>query len=242
MTSYALFAAAQVPGIPLPYSPRMDDGVTFVLLSCFFLSAYVLSHCRKFLYQLAKNFRFNRERASIFSTTTVVNGHHLLLLALQTCTLVGTCLFCYFSEAHPELLLHVRPLSLLGGFIGICVLYLLFKWGAYLFLGWIFLDKDKSMYWMESYSTLIYYLGFALFPFALLQVYFGLGLLPSVITGLFLLLFAKILMFFKWLKLFCGNLHGVFFLILYFCALEIMPCVALYHGMVVLNDLLTIKN
>ena len=42
--------------------------------------------------------------------------------------------------------------------------------------------------------------------------------------------FTKILMLYKWLKLFCNNLHGGFLLILYFCALEIMPCLMLYQG------------
>ena len=43
-------------GIPIPYSPRMDDGITIVLLCCFFLSAYVLSRSRRFLLQLVKDF------------------------------------------------------------------------------------------------------------------------------------------------------------------------------------------
>ena len=43
---------------------------------------------------------------------------------------------------------------------------------------------------MESYSTLLYYLGFALFPFALFLVYFDLSLLATVIIGLFQVLAA----------------------------------------------------
>ncbi len=34
-----------------------------------------------------------------------------------------------------------------------------------MFLGWTFFDKNKTNMWLESYSTLIYYIGFALFPF-----------------------------------------------------------------------------
>ena len=51
-------------GIPIPYSPKLDDGITVLLLCCFFMSAYVLSRSRKFLVQLVKDFLLNRERTS----------------------------------------------------------------------------------------------------------------------------------------------------------------------------------
>ena len=56
------WAVVGMEGIPIPYSPRMDDGITVVLLCCFFLSAYVLSRSRKFLLQLVKDFLLHRER------------------------------------------------------------------------------------------------------------------------------------------------------------------------------------
>ena len=59
------WAVVGTEGIPIPYSPRMDDGITVVLLCCFFLSAYVLSRSRKFLLQLVKDFLLHRERTPI---------------------------------------------------------------------------------------------------------------------------------------------------------------------------------
>ena len=59
------WATGGAEGIPIPYSPRMDDGLTIVLLCCFFLSAYVLSRSRRFLLQLVKDFLLHRERNSI---------------------------------------------------------------------------------------------------------------------------------------------------------------------------------
>ena len=79
------WAVVGTEGIPIPYSPRMDDGITVVLLCCFFLSAYVLSRSRKFLLQLVKDFLLHRERTSIFATSTAADMRYLLLLILQTC-------------------------------------------------------------------------------------------------------------------------------------------------------------
>ena len=228
-------------GIPIPYSPRMDDGITAILLCCFFLSSYVLSRSRKFLLQLVKDFLLHRERTSIFATSTAADMRYLLLLILQTCVLAGVAVFSYFSDVQPALVQHVPPFLLLNIYIGVCLLYLFLKWVAYSFLGWIFFDESTTALWLESYSTLLYYLGFALFPFVLFIVYFDLSLQLTIIIGLLLAFFAKILMFYKWLKLFCDYLYGGLLLILYFCALEIMPCLFLHQGVIQLNDYLIIK-
>ena len=234
-------AVVGTEGIPIPYSPRMDDGITVVLLCCFFLSAYVLSRSRKFLLQLVKDFLLHRERTSIFATSTAADMRYLLLLILQTCILVGVCIFSYFNDIQPELVHHVPPGFLLGIYIGVCLLYLCLKWMLYSFLGWIFFDESVTTLWLESYSTLLYYLGFALFPFALFIVYFDLSLQLTIIIGLILAFFAKILMFYKWIKLFFHQFGALFLLILYFCALEIVPCLLLYQGMIQINNILLIK-
>ena len=228
-------------GMPIPYSPKLDDGITILLLCCFFISAYVLSRSRKFLVQLMKDFLLNRERTSIFAATTAADMRYMLLLILQTCVLGAVCTFNYLIDVRPELGERIPPYILLGVYLAIALLYLFWKWVPYSFLGWIFFDGNRTSLWMESYSTLLYYLGFALFPFALFLVYFDLSLLATVIIGLFLMFFTKILMFYKWIKLFCNNLYGVLLLILYFCALEIIPCFIVYRGVLQVNDYLIIN-
>lgn len=228
-------------GIPLPYSPERDDCVALVLLCCFFLSSYVLSHSHKFLLQLGHDFIMHRERASIFATSTGTDMRYLLLLLLQMCVLSGLFLFVCSGSLMPEWIERFPSFWLLGAYVGICVVYLFVKWLLYSFLGWIFFNKNTVSFWMESYSTLLYYLGFGLFLSILVIVYLHLSLQISVIIGLVLLGLVKILMFYKWIKLFCYNLFGSLLLILYFCALEIMPCMMLYSGFVQLNDYLTIN-
>ena len=228
-------------GMPIPYSPKLDDGITILLLCCFFISAYVLSRSRKFLVQLMKDFLLNRERTSIFAATTAADMRYMLLLILQTCVLGAVCTFNYLIDVRPELGERIPPYILLGVYLAIALLYLFWKWVTYSFLGWIFFDGNRTSLWMESYSTLLYYLGFALFPFALFLVYFDLSLLVTVIIGLCLMFFTKILMFYKWIKLFCNNLYGVLLLILYFCALEIIPCFIVYRGVLQVNDYLIIN-
>lgn len=228
-------------GTPISYSPRTDDAIALTLLVCFFLSSIALARGKKFLSQQVKDFVLHRERTSIFDSSTAADVRYLLVLVLQTCVLSGITFLNYFHDTCPALMDHVSSLLLLGIYVGFCLAYFLLKWLLYMFLGWTFFDKNKTNIWLESYSALIYYVGFALFPFVLFLVYFDLSLTNLVIIGSIILIFTKILMFYKWIKLFFHQFSGLFLLILYFCALEILPCLLLYQGMIQINNILLIK-
>ena len=135
----------------------------------------------------------------------------------------------------------VSPLLLLGIYVGSCLAYFLLKWLLYMFIGWTFFDKNKTNIWLESYSTLIYYAGFALFPFVLFSSLFRPESHQFGHNWNHNSNFAKILMFYKWIKLFFHQFGALFLLILYFCALEILPCLLLYQGMIQINNILLIK-
>lgn len=228
-------------GTPISYSPRTDDAIALTLLACFFLSSIALARGKKFLSQQVKDFVLHRERTSIFDSSTAADVRYLLVLVLQTCVLSGITFLNYFHDTCPALMDHVSSLLLLGIYVGFCLAYFLLKWLLYMFLGWTFFDKNKTNIWLESYSALIYYVGFALFPFVLFLVYFDLSLTNLVIIGSIILIFTKILMFYKWIKLFFHQFSGLFLLILYFYALEIVPCLLLYQGMIQMNNILLIK-
>ena len=158
-------------GTPISYSPRTDDAIALTLLACFFLSSIALARGKKFLSQQVKDFVLHRERTSIFDSSTAADVRYLLVLVLQTCVLSGITFLNYFHDTCPALMNRVSPLLLLGIYVGFCLAYFLLKWLIYMFLGWTFFDKNKTNIWLESYSALIYYVGFALFPFVLFLVY-----------------------------------------------------------------------
>jgi hypothetical protein len=228
--------------IPIPYTPKADDGIVIVLLCCFFLSAYVLSKAKKFLWQQGNNFIMHKKRTSIFSSSTAADVHYLLLLVLQACILAGVCIFNYFDNANPLLVQHVHPYLLLGIYTGVCLVYIILKWFIYSLLGWSLFGREITNMWLESYSTIIYFLGFTLLPFAFAFIYFDLNAGIMAITGFGLVIFVKLLIFYKWAKLFFNNVYGLLLLILYFCALEIIPCVVYCQILTKINSLLLLKT
>ena len=227
--------------MPLPYTPRLDDGIALVLLACFCLSAYVVGRSRKFLALLGKSLILHRERTSLFDTSTPSDLRYLLLLILQTCVLAGICLFSVQVQLRPALIEHVAPHRLAAIYIAICLLTFVARWLVYSFAAWIYFDKGRSTLWLESYSTLMYFLGLAAFPLTLLAVYFGLDLRATIVVAILLVVLVEILTFFKWIKLFCPDFHGLLPLVLYFCALEITPYLVLHEGVRQLNDYLITK-
>ncbi|WP_294473378.1 DUF4271 domain-containing protein [uncultured Bacteroides sp.] len=240
-THAAQQAESGFQGTPISYSPRTDDAIALTLLACFFLSSIALARGKKFLSQQVKDFVLHRDRTSIFDSSTAADVRYLIVLVVQTCVLAGITFFNYFHDTTPVLMERVSPLLLLGIYVGSCLAYFLLKWLLYMFLGWTFFDKNRTNMWLESYSTLIYYVGFALFPFVLFVVYFDLSFTNLIIIGAIILIFTKILMFYKWIKLFFHHFGTLFLLILYFCALEIVPCLLLYQGMIQMNNILLIK-
>lgn len=228
-------------GTPLPYRLSSDPGIAAALLFCFFLTAYILSRGKRFLIQQVKDFTLTRERTSIFAATTVSDFRYRLFLLFQTCILSGICFFDYFHTENPLLLEQWPSFVVLFVYIVVCTLYLFFKWQFYRFLGWVFFDKIKTNIWLEAYSVILYYLGFLLYPVVLLTVYTEVAdevWLPLVLG---LVILAKILMFYKWLKVFFSKMYGVLYLIVYFCALELIPALMLYQVLVHINNLLLIK-
>lgn len=226
----------------LPYSLQMDDAIVLILFACFFSSAYVLSRSRKFLWQLGQDFILHRERVSLFADTAGGDMRSSVVLLLQLCVLMGVTCFCFFVNMQDVKLLRISPWSLCAIYMLLSALYFVFKWVFYVLVGSVFFDKNRVSIWLSSYSTLLYYLSFLLFPFLLMLVFLNMDLQWALTLGCILLLFAKLLMFYKGIKLFCDKLYGSLLLFLYFCALEIVPVFVLYRGLMELNGSLIIKN
>jgi hypothetical protein len=232
---------AGIEGVPIPFSPKQDNVLALLLLCCFLCSAYVLSRTQDFLAQLGKNFLLNRERTSIFGESIGPDIRYLLFFVFQTCLFAAVILSFYAVSVRPELKQGVNPYVLIVIYTLACLLFLLAKWIVYFLIGHLFFSQQKVKLWLAAYSTLLYYLGLILFPLVLFMVYFGLDIKTTVIIGLFLLLTAKILTLYKWKNLFCHNLFDSVVLIVYFCALELVPLYLCYRGTILLNDCLIIN-
>lgn len=223
--------------MPLPYSIRNDSFFTLILFVCFFVISFILKDCRDLIIERTKNFIYDHKRNNLFETT--INNEWLVggILILQTGVLSAIIMLGASLHKDPLMPSHTDPKLLFAAYTAAFIAFITFKFMMYRFIGWIFYDKEKTKIWTETYSTFIYCSGMILFPFTLLDIYFRLPPAFMTIIAIILLASIKLLSLYKWNRLFFNKKHSYVRLILYFCSLEIIPCLLAYKGIFLIEKI-----
>lgn len=220
----------------LPFILRSCDWVTGIILGCFLLTAYVFGVSKYILIRQVRDFFHTRRRNNLFDQETAGELHCRLLLIFQTCLLVSVLLLHHYGEEGcPPDFARLVPWRL-GGYTLLLLFYALFKWGMYRFINWIFFDKIQSNLWIDSYYFIASVCGILLFPLVLLAVYFDLAPFYTDLCGLILFILVNLLLLYKGFCIFFNKIHGVFFLFVYFCTLEMIPLLLLWKGFILVNN------
>lgn len=231
-----------IPGDPVPYRFKTDNFVTIILLLVFFLVVWVVSRSRRFLEANLKDFFRTRKRENLFAEHTETELRGQVFLIFQTCFVLGILFFDYTQNYMAEVFNQVSPYKILGTATAVCLVYYLMKLLLYNVVNAVFFDRERNEQWIEAYLLCILGLGLALFPVALLVVYFDLSFRMVVILSLCVLLVVKVLLFYKCLSLFFRSPLGWIHLILYFCTLEITPLLLLWQALAFANRFLLTIN
>ena len=104
-----------------------------------------------------------------------------------------------------------------------------------------FFHKVKNSAWTTSFFNLFIWLGIILLPLVLLLVYLDISSPINLYLLGIVVIIAKISLFWKSFSNFFEKIHGAFHLILYFCALEILPDFVLWKGIELVSNNLILK-
>ncbi len=224
----------------LPSALFRNDGVNVALLSCFLLTLLFLAYSRQ---QLSK-----RVKAFFMPQTPATSASHYdgdtfeLVHFLLGCQLSLICALLFYSYGCEHLsvsIISLSPLILLTIYAGVIMAALVVKQRLYHLVHATFFDMVQRRRWYESFSLLFIFESLILFPLALLSVYFDLAPEKVSIILAAVLLFVKILLFFKAFSVFFGKFKGCLHLFLYFCALEVLPLLLTWAVLVELTRLIT---
>jgi len=214
-----------VPGDPVPYTVRNDDTITMLLIFCFITFIVTLGHAHRFIIRQLKNFFFITHNDELM-TETKGEIRLQLFLAMQTCLLLAICSFFYANHYVSDTYFLDSDLQLIGLYFILFILFFSLQSLLYWNVNRLFFDDKSNLQWWRASLFLTAASGVLLFPAVLLQVYFSISLENVTFYYLFVLILYLSLTFYKaWDIFFRQNVFSLQ-IILYFCALEIVPLLA----------------
>ena len=229
-----------VSGVLAPYAVSNDNTITALLLGCFVMAMVAFSVSRNFIERQIKSF-FCISRSKDSMTETDSEVRFQIFLILQT-SLLGSILYYFFAhDSGSGRLESDSQIGMIGCFFGIFAGYFLFKYVVYGFVNWVFFDRKNNGRWRRSWIFLSSLEGVLLFPAVLLLVYFSLSLNAALIYTLIVMLFIKMLAFYKGYTIFFKRIGASLQIILYFCALELMPLMVLWGVLLITDNYLIIN-
>ena len=224
-----------------PYLLSDDEWITGILIGCFVITACILSQGKILLLQSLRKLFSTHEIGHLFHKQPAIDSYFLTLLTLQTCLLVSILLLKFQSDGFvistTERLTTSASSILLACYSLVTVLYCIAKRYIYKFINWIFFDKAKNNLWTDAYFFILSIFGMLLLPVTLLAVYGNLPFHLSIIIPVFLFFLMNLIFIYKCFSIFFSQLHGSFYLFLYFCTLEILPLLVVWKGIEMVNDI-----
>ena len=202
------------------------------------LLAFAIS--KNFVVQQIKDFFYipRREDIKIPTSSELIA---LFYFALQTCLLLSMAYFFYVKAHVADTFVFAEEYLFIGLLFIITLGYTILKHPLYTLVNYTFFVGKNNGQWLHTLLLLSAVEGALLFPAVLFQSYFDIPLQNTVFYAVFVLILVKILTFYKCFVIFFRK-NGLFLqIILYFCTLEIIPLLALWGGLGIITNALTIN-
>lgn len=230
-----------VVGDPVPYTLGADNMMTALLLGCVLLVVVALSRSRRFIVRQTKDLVYAAHSAAETITETGTEVRFQLFLIMQTC--LQLAIFQYFYTIHyigDTFILHSQY-HLIAIYFAMFAGCFIVKGLLYTFVNMVFFGARRNLQWLKALLFIASSEGIALLPAILLLVYFNLRIQNVTIYVAVVLILVKILTLYKCYFIFFRRIGAFLQIILYFCALEIVPVVALWGAMVITGNHLIIN-
>ena len=219
----------------------VDDTLTTLLLALTILTFIAYSNIRGFFTRQVKNFF----RPPLDGTTTVrdtlTEVRFQGFIVFLTSVLFATLYYFYALHYIGDTYILDSQYYLIAIFCAIFLLYLVLKVWLYSFVNWVFFDGKRNGQWIRSLSFLISLEGLLAYPAILMGPYLNVPIQNVEIYFAIGLILVKLMTFYKcYVIFFRQNVVGLQ-IILYLCALEIVPLLALWKVLYITANSLKIN-
>ena len=229
-----------VAGDPIPYNTKNDNIITSMLLICFVMTLIAFSFSRSFLLRQAKNFFYiPKTEYTVSETSTEIKAQFFFLL--QTSLLMALLYFFYLRTYTTGTFILSDEYLLVAILTGIFIGYFFLKYLLYSYVNLIFFERKRNGQFFRTLLFLHSIEGILLFPMVALLTFFNISAQSAAYYTVFVVVLVKILTFYKSFVIFFRQISLYLQIILYFCALEIIPLFALWGGLAVIANALKIN-
>lgn len=207
-----------VAGDPVPYQVRNDNVITGLLLVCLVAMLLTIANYKKLIGQWFK-----------------------VLLSVQTCLLVSIIVYFLTKEYMADTFIIDSEYLLIFLFFAILIVYSAVKLFLYSVVNTVFFDSKRNRQFQDELLTVFATQAVALLPVVLLLVYFGMSLQSVLYYFATVVIIGKIWTIYKSYVIFFRQNDFFLQIILYFCALEVVPLLSLLGIWVRLVDFLEVN-
>ena len=204
-----------------PTSPAENPWIIGLLVLSFAFFAISYRRGAKYLKHLFSSLFKAKNRGNLFDETTI--NENQLRLSLIILTFITEGIALYHSIIAPLVTNSNHTLICIAFCIVICGMFYLLQKGTYIILGNIFSTRQQTEGFLENFTSTNILIGLFFTPFILVMLFIpDLGNLASFIC-LVLYVLARFIIIYKGIRFFLPHIYNLLYIILYLCALEIIP-------------------
>ena len=216
-------------GDPIPYTVRGDDTITMILLLFFVMAVIAYSNIRGFFTRQAKSFFYMQHDAPTSTTETVNEARFQLFIVFLTSLLFSTLYYFYSLHYHGDAYILDSPYYLILIFLAIFLVYFFIKMSLYAIVNRVFFDSKRNEQWIKALLFVVALECLMSVPAIIMGPYFDMSIEKVEIYFYIVLFLVKMLTFYKCYIIFFRQNVVSLQIILYLCALEIVPLLALWE-------------
>ena len=230
-----------VAGDPVPYNIHNDSIITSILLGFFILMVIAYANTHEFVTRQLKKFFYVPSEGTMEITETGTELRIQLFMVLLSCVLLSLLYYFYVIHYVGDTFILNSQYMLIAIYLVMMVGYFTAKWWLYTLVNVVFFGSKKNRHWLKTKLFISSMEGVVFLPAVLLQAYFDVTEKNVVIYFIIVLIFVKILTFFKCYVAFFRRNVVKLQIILYFCALEMVPLLAFWGALDYVTDSLKIN-
>lgn len=230
-----------VAGDPVPYALKNDNTISLLMILSFILSVLSISRSRRFIVRQAKGLIFSPVNERSFESETSSEIWFQAFMVLLTSMLIAILQYFYTQNYIGTTFILPSQYHLIAVYFGMALGYFIVRGLIYAAVNPVFFSRRKSLQWLKSLLFITSVEGALLFPVVLLQTYFDLSMKTVSIYVVIVFSLVKILTFYKCYIIFFRQIGFFLQIILYFCALELVPIVAFWGALVITGNNLKIN-